>query len=82
MRSFEWKGVFPGLLTPFRADDHLDLPLFEKILGAQFAAGVEGIILGGTLGEGSVLTTEEKEQLVNQTHASGIIRRDFTNKII
>jgi 4-hydroxy-tetrahydrodipicolinate synthase len=64
MRSFEWKGVFPALLTPFTADDHLDLPLFEKNLEAQFAAGVEGIILGGTLGEASVLTTEEKEQLV------------------
>jgi len=64
MRSFEWKGVFPALLTPFTADDQLDLPLFEKNLEAQIAAGVEGIILGGTLGEASVLTTEEKEGLV------------------
>jgi 4-hydroxy-tetrahydrodipicolinate synthase len=64
MRSFEWKGVFPALLTPFTADDRIDLPLFEKNLEAQFAAGVEGVILGGTLGEASVLTTEEKEQLV------------------
>ncbi len=37
---------------------------FAKNLQAQLAAGVEGIILGGTLGEASVLTTEEKEQLV------------------
>jgi 4-hydroxy-tetrahydrodipicolinate synthase len=64
MRSFEWKGVFPALLTPFTADDNLDLPMFEKNLEAQLAAGVEGIILGGTLGEASVLTTEEKEKLV------------------
>jgi 4-hydroxy-tetrahydrodipicolinate synthase len=64
MKSFEWKGVFPALLTPFTADDQLDLPLFEKNLEAQIAAGVEGIILGGTLGEASVLTTEEKEKLV------------------
>lgn len=64
MKPFEWKGVFPALLTPFTADDQLDLPLFEKNLEAQLAAGVEGIILGGTLGEASVLTIEEKETLV------------------
>lgn len=62
--SFEWKGVFPALTTKFTATDELDLPLFEKNLQAQLAAGVEGIVLGGTLGEASVLTTEEKEVLV------------------
>ncbi len=62
--SFNWTGVFPALTTKFTADDHLDLPLFEKNLNAQLAAGVNGIVLGGTLGEASVLTTTEKEQLV------------------
>jgi dihydrodipicolinate synthase/N-acetylneuraminate lyase len=38
--------------------------MFEKNLEAQLSAGVEGIILGGTLGEASVLTIEEKERLV------------------
>jgi len=62
--SFEWKGVFPALTTKFTATDELDLPLFETNLQAQLAAGVEGIILGGTLGEASVLTTDEKKVLV------------------
>lgn len=62
--SFEWKGVFPALTTKFTANDELDFPLFEKNLHAQLASGVEGIILGGTLGEASVLTIEEKEILV------------------
>jgi dihydrodipicolinate synthase/N-acetylneuraminate lyase len=62
--SFTWKGVFPALTTKFTADDQLDLPLFAKNLRAQLAAGVEGVILGGTLGEASVLTTDEKERLV------------------
>lgn len=61
--SFEWKGVFPALTTKFTNRDELDLPLFHHSLEAQLAAGVDGIILGGTLGEASVLTTEEKEQL-------------------
>lgn len=62
--SFEWKGVFPALTTKFTAADELDLPLFETNLQAQLQAGVEGIILGGTLGEASVLETDEKETLV------------------
>jgi 4-hydroxy-tetrahydrodipicolinate synthase len=59
-----WKGVYPALLTPFTADDQIDFALFAKNLQAQEAAGVDGIILGGTLGEASILTTAEKEALV------------------
>ena len=62
--NFEWKGVFPALTTKFTLDDQLDLPLFGKNLKAQLDAGVNGIVLGGTLGEASVLTTAEKEQLI------------------
>jgi dihydrodipicolinate synthase/N-acetylneuraminate lyase len=59
-----WKGVFPALTTKFTAKDELDLKLFEKNLQFQLASGVDGIILGGSLGEASVLTVEEKEKLV------------------
>ena len=62
--SLSWKGVFPALTTKFTANDELDLDLFGKNLDAQVSAGVHGIVLGGTLGEASVLTTNEKEQLV------------------
>ena len=62
--NFEWMGVFPALTTKFTGNDELDLPLFEKNLNAQLAAGVNGIVLGGTLGEASVLTVNEKEELV------------------
>jgi len=62
--TIEFKGVLPALLTPFTADDKIDFPLFALNLDAQVEAGVDGIILGGRLGEASVLTIEEKEQLV------------------
>jgi 4-hydroxy-tetrahydrodipicolinate synthase len=62
--QFEWKGVFPALTTQFTPDDELDIPLFEKNLAFQLEAGVDGVILGGSLGEASVLTTPEKEILV------------------
>jgi len=62
--NFEWKGVFPALLTPFTQDDQLDIPLFEKNLQAQMDAGVSGVIIGGSLGEASTITSDEKEKLV------------------
>lgn len=62
--NVQWKGVFPALTTKFTTDDKLDFNFFEKNLKAQLAAGVEGVILGGTLGESSVLSNEEKFSLV------------------
>lgn len=67
--SINWNGVFPAVTTKFTADDKLDLDLFKKNIQAQLDAGVNGIILGGTLGESSVLTNEEKEILVKETVA-------------
>lgn len=63
----QWKGVYPALTTKFTANDNLDFTLFEKNLDAQVAAGVEGVILGGTLGEASVLSNDEKFDLVKFT---------------
>jgi dihydrodipicolinate synthase/N-acetylneuraminate lyase len=62
--AVQWQGIFPALTTKFTNEDQLDLPLFEKNLDAQLNAGINGIILGGTLGESSVLTIAEKETLV------------------
>ncbi len=62
-----WKGVFPALTTKFNANDSLDFKLFEKNLVAQLDAGVDGVVLGGSLGEASVLSNEEKFDLVKFT---------------
>jgi 4-hydroxy-tetrahydrodipicolinate synthase len=59
--------VFPAVTTKFKADDTLDFDLFDKNLQFQLEAGVDGIILGGTLGEASVLSLEEKGELVKFT---------------
>lgn len=61
--AIEWKGIFPAFTTKFTAADELALPLFGKNLQAQIAAGIDGVILGGSLGEASVITTAEKETL-------------------
>ena len=59
-----WNGVYPAVTTKFKSDDSLDLKAFGANLDAQVQAGVTGIIIGGSLGEASTLTTEEKETLV------------------
>lgn len=59
-----WSGVFPALTTKFTANDTLDLPMFGTNLDAQIDAGINGIILGGSLGEASTLELDEKEKLV------------------
>lgn len=63
----KWRGIYPAITTQFSADGELDLKMFEINLEAQLEAGIDGIILGGTLGESSVLSTEEKERLVKFT---------------
>ncbi len=59
-----WHGVYPALTTPFTKSDELDFQSFEKNMEAQIAAGANGLVLGGTLGEASSLLNEEKYELV------------------
>lgn len=65
--AINWQGVFPALTTKFTADEELDLPAFTANLQAQLDAGVDGIILGGSLGEASTLSNDEKDTLVRAT---------------
>jgi dihydrodipicolinate synthase/N-acetylneuraminate lyase len=65
--SIKWTGVFPAVTTKFTANDELDFPAFDLNIEAQLEAGAEGIILGGSLGEASVLTDEEKFGLLSHT---------------
>jgi len=65
--SIQWQGVMPAITTKFTDDDALDLKTFELNLNAQLEAGVHGIVLGGTLGEASTLTDDEKRVLTKTT---------------
>lgn len=67
--SIKWKGVMPAVTTQFTANDKLDLELFKVNIKAQLEAGVHGIVLGGTLGEASTLTDEERRILTRETVA-------------
>ncbi|MEX6690141.1 dihydrodipicolinate synthase family protein [Danxiaibacter flavus] len=68
--KIQWKGVFPAVTTKFTAQGDLDMDASQKNIALQVEAGVNGIVLGGTLGEASVLTESEREALVKTTVSS------------
>ena len=59
-----WSGIFPALTTKFTRDDRLDLKMMEKHIGNQIKAGVEGLIVLGSLGENGSLSPDEKQEVL------------------
>jgi len=64
MANPKWQGVYPAMLTPFRPDDTIDFDMFTLNLNAQLDAGIDGVVMGGSLGEASTLLNEEKTELL------------------
>ena len=55
-----WQGVFPAVTTKFDEAGELDHAEMERCFGLMMEAGCDGIIVGGSLGEGPMLSPEEK----------------------
>ena len=55
-----WAGVFPAVTTKFTTDDRLDHAEMERCYALQMEAGCDGIIVCGSLGEGPMLSVDEK----------------------
>lgn len=58
------RGVYPALVTPFNEQGAVDGPSLVRLLGFHVAAGVSGVVLAGTNGEGASLTFSEKRDLL------------------
>lgn len=59
-----WQGVFPAVTTQFRQDQSLDLDATAKHFEAIVAAGVQGLVVCGSLGENQTLSFDEKLSIV------------------
>jgi 4-hydroxy-tetrahydrodipicolinate synthase len=57
-------GVVVPVITPVDSTDRVDGPAFRKILHRLIAAGVHGIFVGGSAGEGPLLTDREWRRLI------------------
>lgn len=55
-----WAGVFPAVTTKFKPNEDLDIAEMERHFEFQIQNGVHGLVTGGSLGEASTLTLEEK----------------------
>ena len=58
-----FEGVFTALLTPFRYGK-VDFISFEKMIDWQIHSGVNGLVIGGSTGEGQSLDKEELLQMI------------------
>jgi len=61
--------LMTAIKTPYTADGNVDLASFDKIVEHQIANGVEALIIGGTTGEGHLLSWEEHLFLIAHTKA-------------
>lgn len=61
-------GVIPPLFTPLNQDGSLDTEGLEKLICHCLDAGVHGIFLLGSCGEGSFVTNEFRKQLLTEAN--------------
>ncbi len=64
MARIGWRGVFPAVTTQFREDFSLDLAATQKVIDGLIRDGVSGLIICGTVGEGTSLGVAEKRQVL------------------
>jgi len=57
------EGVIPALILPVNEDGKINFKFLEKQAVYLTSAGVDGIFINGTTGEGAWLTTDEKVQV-------------------
>jgi 4-hydroxy-tetrahydrodipicolinate synthase len=61
--ALDLQGVICPILTPFNDDDRIDLPSVRQLVDYLLDRGVHGLMVGGTTGEGMLLSLEEREHL-------------------
>jgi 4-hydroxy-tetrahydrodipicolinate synthase len=58
--AIEFPGIIPAAITPFTADDRVDVEALKTNLEALLDAGVGGIVATGTMGEAGQLSDDER----------------------
>jgi 4-hydroxy-tetrahydrodipicolinate synthase len=56
-------GSYPPVITPFR-DGRVDIDAYGRLIEFQIANGTHGVVVNGTSGEPTTLTTDERNLLV------------------
>jgi 4-hydroxy-tetrahydrodipicolinate synthase len=63
------EGTYTALVTPFRDEPGrpIDWEAFDRLLEAQIAAGINGLVPCGTTGESPTLSHEERARVIERT---------------
>ena len=63
MKKVIFKGCGTAIITPF-TEDGVNFEEFRKMIEFQISEGIDSIIVCGTTGESSTMTTEEKKETI------------------
>lgn len=69
VRSIMKLRLITAIKTPYRMDGNIDYPAFDKHCEHQVECGVEGLVIGGTTGEGHLLSWDEHLALIAHSKA-------------
>jgi len=61
------KRLITAVKTPYLESGKVDLYAYDALIEAQIAGGVEGVIVGGTTGEGQLMSWDEHIMLIAHT---------------
>lgn len=64
MKQLQSASLITAIKTPFNDKGDIDLTTYDALVAQQIAAEVDGIIVGGTTGEGHLLSWEEHLMLI------------------
>ena len=59
-----FKGCATAIVTPFDEENKINFDEFKRLIDFQINNAVNGIVVCGTTGEASTLTSEEREELI------------------
>lgn len=72
MKQFKAASLMTAIKTPYNAKGEIDFNTYDQLVAEQIKAGVDGIVVGGTTGEGHLLTWEEHLILIaHSVHKHG-----------
>ena len=72
MNASIFRGCIPALMTPCQADRTPNYPALVKKGQALLAAGMNGVVYCGSMGDWPLLTDEQRQEGVRQLSAAGV----------
>ena len=60
-------SLITAIKTPYLPNGKIDLDAYDELVRRQCVAGVDGLVVGGTTGEGQLMSWDEHVMLIAHT---------------